>query len=55
MADNIKRLSDAKVRLAMVYESEARDDVFDNGFLSIVNNGIMNIEQAIKILKARKP
>lgn len=51
---NIGRLEAAKDKLAMVYEKEARDEVYDNGNLSSINQAILEVEDALRVLKKRE-
>ncbi len=53
MVNNIRKCELAKDRLAEVYSSEAKDEVYDNGLLDSLNFGIRFVEDAINELKTR--
>ena len=54
LQEEIDKLIDARDKIAEVYESEATDEVPDNGNLSTMNEAILKINMAIKTLKARQ-
>ena len=45
---DIEKLKTARDKIAEVYESQATDDLVDNGNLSALNNALLNINIAIK-------
>ena len=53
LQDSINKLIDAKDKVAHVYKSEVTDEHFDNGNLTTMNEAILNLEKAIRALKAR--
>lgn len=50
---NIEKLEGARNDIADVYADEAKDNIHDNGNLSVMNNALLSIETAIQTLKAR--
>lgn len=48
---DIEKLIVARDKIAEVYESQATDDIIDNGNLSSLNNALLNLNVAIKKLQ----
>lgn len=48
---DIEKLKTARDKVAEVYESQATDDLVDNGNLSSLNNTLLNINIAIKSIE----
>ena len=46
--DDIEKLKDARNKVAEVYESQATDEVADNGNLTSLNSAILTLNEAIK-------
>lgn len=51
---NIQHLKTARDKLVDVYSSEAKDNLHDNGNLTVLNNGILAVEKLIEALEARE-
>ena len=50
---NLELLNTIKEKLADVYSSEVKDDIYDNGLLNVLNTAIVNVELCIKLIIAR--
>lgn len=53
--EELDKLKDARDKLAEVYESQATDDLPDNGNLNHLHNGLINVNNAIVALKKQLP
>ena len=49
--EDIQKLEDARDKIAEVYESQATDDIPDNGNLTRLNNTLLSLNESIKDIK----
>ena len=53
-AEDILKVKDARDKMGEVFESQVKDDIFDNGLLDLITNCTKNIETLIQKLKERE-
>ena len=51
--EDIQKLKDARDKIAEVYESQATDDLTDNGNLTKLNNAILSVNESIKEIQSQ--
>lgn len=52
--DDISKLKDARNKTAEVYESQATDEIPDNGNLTTLNSCVLSLNSAISIIKTEE-